>query len=135
VAATISPTEGIVSVPPTPVRQVVSPATARAVLEIMVDVVSGRVTQAAVPGYSVGGKTGTSEIPTASGYEEDQTIASFIGFVPLNLPRFVALVKIERPITPLGSDAAAPVFRELALAAIQTLAIPPDRPATVEAAP
>lgn len=113
---------------PQQVRQVVRPETARTVRKMLHDVVTGHVTQAAVPGYSVGGKTGTSQIPIAGGYDEDKTIASFCGFLPVDAPRVVILVKVDRPTAPLGSEVAAPVFRQVAEAVISALDIPQDQP-------
>jgi cell division protein FtsI/penicillin-binding protein 2 len=117
-----------VAMAPQTVRQVVSPWTAREVRRMLVHVVTGYAMQAQIPGYSIGGKTGTSQIPDATGYDEVGTVASFAGFLPVESPRIVILVKIDRPVTPRGSDAAAPVFRRVAEAAISALDIPPDVP-------
>jgi cell division protein FtsI/penicillin-binding protein 2 len=123
---TVGPSGDIEYVAPRPVRRVVSTATARAVRDLMVEVVRGRVTQAAVPGYVVGGKTGTSQVPAGDAYDPEATIASFIGFMPADAPRFVAFVKLDRPTTTQGSDAAAPVFREVAEACVETLGMAPS---------
>jgi cell division protein FtsI/penicillin-binding protein 2 len=111
---------------PQPVRRVVSEAVADAVSEMMVAVVEGRVTNAMVPGYTVAGKTATAQIPTPDGYEKHGTIASFVGFVPADEPRFVMLVKIDRPNRPRGSESAAPAFAEIAAELVRLLDIPPD---------
>ncbi len=111
---------------PQPVRRVVSETVAKAVSEMMVAVVEGRVTEAAIPGYAVAGKTATAQIPTTDGYERYSTIASFAGFVPADEPRFVMLVKIDRPNLPRGSESAAPVFSEIAAELVRLLDIPPD---------
>jgi cell division protein FtsI/penicillin-binding protein 2 len=113
-------------VPIQPVRQAVSSPTAHAVLDMMEQVIARRVTQAALPGYRLGGKTGTSEIPQPGGYDPDAIVASFVGVVPVERPRAVILVKIERPDTPNASEVAGPVFREVARTAIRVLAIPPS---------
>jgi cell division protein FtsI/penicillin-binding protein 2 len=113
---------------PQPVRQVISAQTAHQTIRMLEEVVSGKVEQANVPGYSVAGKTGTSEIPTADGYEKHATIASFVGIVPSSRPRLVILVKLDRPDSARGSEAAAPVFREIAQVALDVLEIPPDQP-------
>jgi cell division protein FtsI/penicillin-binding protein 2 len=128
VAARIPPGGAPEPVAPRPVRQVVSATTAAAVRRMLGEVVSGRVTQAAVPGYSIGGKTGTSQIPVAGGYDDEGTVASFCGFLPVEAPRVVILVKVDRPHVPRGSDVAAPLFAEVARAAIRILDLPPDRP-------
>src|SRR5579864_4013955 len=87
---------------PTVVRQVIRPATARTLTTMLVDVVDqqgefGPVRFARIPGYSVAGKTGTAQIPTPQGYSNNATIASFVGYVPAEAPRFVILVRIDRP--------------------------------------
>jgi cell division protein FtsI/penicillin-binding protein 2 len=117
---------------PQPVRDVIAPETARRTRRMLADVVSGRVTQAAIPGYTVAGKTGTSQIPTEDGYEEHDTIASFVGMVPADDPRLVILVKVDRPDSVRGSDAAAPVFRTIARVTLETLGIPPDQPGALD---
>lgn len=84
--------------------------------------------QARVPGYSVGGKSGTAEIATAEGYSEE-TIASFIGFAPADEPQFVVLVKLDRPDTTIArwaSQSAAPVFKRVTFRLLDHLNIPPD---------
>jgi cell division protein FtsI/penicillin-binding protein 2 len=101
----------------------------------MKEVVTGHVTQAAVPGHSVGGKTGTSQIPIPGGYDEDETIASFCGFLPVDHPRAVILVKVDKPEDTRGQEVAAPVFRKVAEAVIAAMDLPDDQPvAPTEAA-
>jgi cell division protein FtsI/penicillin-binding protein 2 len=133
VGATIPASGEAQSVAPRPLRQVVRPDTARALRLMLESVVSGHVTAAAIPGYRVGGKTGTSQIPLPEegAYDEEKTIASFCGFLPVEQPRLLILVKVDRPNAPRGSDVAAPVFRQVAEAAIAALDIPPDNPAAL----
>lgn len=128
VAARIPASGELVPAAPQPLRQVIRPETARALRTMLESVVSGHVTAAAVPGYRIGGKTGTSQIPQPGGYDDEKTIASFCGFLPVDQPRLVILVKVDRPEAPRGSDVAAPVFRTVAEAAIAALDIPPDNP-------
>jgi cell division protein FtsI (penicillin-binding protein 3) len=109
-------------------RQVIAPATARTVRAMLVDVVDNNVKHAAIPGYSVGGKTGTSQIPIPGGYDPEDTIASFCGFLPAGEPRVVILTKVDRPKGIRGGDVAGPLFRKVAEAAIVALDIAPDRP-------
>ncbi len=66
-------------------------------------------------GYRVGGKTGTAQIPLAGHYDSSKTIASFIGFAPVDQPKFIALVLLKEPGTSIyGSETAAPLFFEIA---------------------
>lgn len=108
------------------IRQVISGKAARETTELMVSVIDGEVQQAAVPGYTVAGKTGTAQIPVAGGYDPSDTIASFVGFAPADDPRFVILVKLDRPSLHRGSRTAAPVFREIAVELLQLLGVPPN---------
>jgi len=76
---------------------------------------NGEVSWAKPKGYAVGGKTGTAQIPIAGHYDPSKTIASFIGFAPVNNPKFVALVIIREPkASQWGSETAAPIFFEIA---------------------
>lgn len=65
--------------------------------------------EAAVPGRSVAGKTGTSELPDGG------TLASFVGFFPVEAPDYVVLVSVERPHAEQrwGGKVAAPAFRRI----------------------
>lgn len=66
-------------------------------------------------GYSVGGKTGTAQIALKGHYDTSKTIASFIGFSPIDNPKFMALVVLNEPSTSQwGSETAAPIFFEIA---------------------
>jgi cell division protein FtsI/penicillin-binding protein 2 len=82
---------------------------------------------ALVPGYRVAGKTGTAEIPTPFGYTSDQTNASFVGWGPVDDPRFVVYIWLEKPQASVwGSVVAAPVFREAVERLVTLLNLPPD---------
>jgi cell division protein FtsI/penicillin-binding protein 2 len=82
---------------------------------------------ALVEGYRVAGKTGTAEIPTPFGYTGSQTNASFVGWGPVDDPRFMVYVWLEKPTTsPWGSVVAAPVFREAVERLVILLNLPPD---------
>lgn len=63
----------------------------------------------------IGGKTGTAQVAIAGHYDPHKTNASFIGFVPADNPKFIALVILKEPKTsPWGSETAAPIFFEIA---------------------
>ncbi|MGB2696064.1 MAG: penicillin-binding protein 2 [Dehalococcoidia bacterium] len=115
---------------PVPVRRAVSQETAHTLTQMMNAVVEGLGYDhpAHVPGYHIGGKTGTSTFVDKSG-----TIASFIGFAPLDNPRFIMLVKIDEPKDArLGSVVAAPIFGEIAPKILAYLGVPPDAVALVK---
>lgn len=66
-------------------------------------------------GYNVAAKTGTAQIPLKGYYEEDKTIASFIGFAPYDKPKFVMLVTLREPSTsPWSAETAAPLWYSIA---------------------
>jgi cell division protein FtsI/penicillin-binding protein 2 len=115
---------------PTVVRRVISAQTAREVTQMLVEVVNGEVVKAAVPGYAVAGKTGTSQVPVAEGYHPTWTIASFVGYVPADDPQLVVLVKLDKPhpqIGPHASEVAAPVFKRVVEQLLPYLDVPPDK--------
>lgn len=84
--------------------------------------------QPLVPGYRVAAKTGTSQIPGPDGrYEANQTIGSVAGWAPLEQPRVVVLVKVDRPEgARFGSEVAIPAFQRLVSRLMVHYRIPPD---------
>jgi cell division protein FtsI (penicillin-binding protein 3) len=96
-----------------PGQRVVSEPTAVAMSNMLAGVVrDGTGACAAIPGYTVAGKTGTSRKAVGGGYSHG-TMASFIGFAPAQHPRLAAIVVLDEPTTQYGSTAAAPVFADL----------------------
>ena len=117
-----------------PSRRIVSRATSRKVMTMLRDVViEGTGTAAAIPGYTVAGKTGTANKPTAHGYSTSKYVASFVGIVPAKRPRFVVLVMIDEPKGAIwGGVVAAPAFQQIAQFDLQYYAVPPDAPLTAK---
>jgi cell division protein FtsI (penicillin-binding protein 3) len=115
---------------PEVVRRVMGDRTAGMVKEMMVRVVeSGTGGEAKVPGFSVGGKTGTAQIfdPDTGKYSEGEFIASFVGFVPAENPRLVILVVVDRPKNGIyGGSVAAPAFSKIAGDTMKYLKIYPE---------
>jgi cell division protein FtsI (penicillin-binding protein 3) len=87
---------------------------------------------AAIPGYTVAGKTGTAWKATAGGYATDRYLAVFGGVAPASAPRLAAVVMIDEPGAGkyYGGDVAAPVFSGVVGGALRLLAVPPDAPVT-----
>jgi cell division protein FtsI (penicillin-binding protein 3) len=86
---------------------------------------------AAVPGYSVAGKTGTSALANGKGgFHHSRVNTSFVGFAPAENPRLVMAVTIRDPKRGLryGGVVAAPVFRVTMTTALRALGVAPDRP-------
>ncbi len=115
---------------PTVIRRVLQPGAALTMQKMMVDVINEGISKARVPGYTVAGKSGTAQIPIPGGYEKLLTIQSFIGFAPADNPRFVVLVKMDRPdpeINQWASQTAAPIFSEVTKRLLTYMNIPPDK--------
>lgn len=105
----------------------ITPETAHTLSGMLTRSLEQESSNALVDGYRVAGKTGTAEIPTPTGYDSNQTNASFIGWGPLPGPRFVVLVWLERPSSSIwGSEVAAPVFRQAVEKLVVLMDIPPD---------
>src|SRR6185436_3834421 len=112
------------------VRKVLEPAT----VEVLTDVLKGVVTggtgrRAALPGYTVAGKTGTAQKVEPSGrYSMVDHVASFVGFAPASRPAVVVLASLDSPKGPRnqGGDVAAPLFARVADAALRRLAVPSE---------
>ena len=111
-------------------RRVVSATVAAQVMTMLRDVVAadgGTGAAAAVPGYTVAGKTGTAAKPEPGGYSTSRYVASFVGIVPAKSPRLVVLVAVDEPRTAIwGGVVAAPAFAKIAQFGLQYLEIPPD---------
>jgi len=98
-------------------KEIMSEEDAMKVSQMLVSVVeNGHGKKAAVPGYRVAGKTGTAQVPNPNGgYEEGQHIGSFAGFAPVDDPKFVMLVKLDKPSNvEWAEESAAPIFGEIA---------------------
>lgn len=101
--------------------------TAQTLTEMLARSLEEEASDALVEGYRMAGKTGTAEIPTPYGYSTTETNASFIGWGPVDDPRFLVFVWLERPSTsPWGSIVAAPVFRDVVEELVVLMDIPPD---------
>ena len=123
----------IKSTKPHRVRQAVSVKTARTVRKIMKSVIAsdGTGINAALKGYSVGGKTGTAQKTGDKGtYAEGKYTSSFVGFTPAENPEIAILVVVDEPEKKhYGGTVAAPVFRKIAQETLNHLNIPPDQKA------
>lgn len=119
---------GAVSVDPQIVRVILKPQTAQLVSAMMVNVVDkGHGQLAGVSGYRIAGKTGTAQIPKGGGYEQDATIGTFIGFGPVDNPRFVMLTRIDRPEgMRFAESSAAPLFGDIAKFLLDYWQVPPE---------
>jgi cell division protein FtsI/penicillin-binding protein 2 len=111
---------------PEEIRQILSKNASDLTSGMLVTVVEKHSTGAKVPGYYVGGKTGTAQIAGPNGYTLE-TNQSFIGFAPAEDPKFVILVKYEKPNRAWAESTALPVFADVAKFALEYYHIPPNR--------
>lgn len=110
--------------------RVISSQTSAMMRDILKGVVTeeGTGTLAALKGYSIGGKTGTSQkVDFKKGGYSDERIASFIGFFPADEPSIVILVLIDEPKDEVyGGLVAAPIFNRIASKVAIYAGIAPD---------
>jgi cell division protein FtsI/penicillin-binding protein 2 len=113
-------------------RRVIASGVARTLAEMLVEVVSekGTAGRAAIEGYEVAGKTGTSQKIIDGRYSRSHHVASFTGFFPARNPALVITVVVDEPKLPgvgYGGRVAAPAFRNIATELITYLGIAPVR--------
>jgi cell division protein FtsI/penicillin-binding protein 2 len=118
---------------PVVLRQVISPQTARQIGDALRGVVSDRGTAAAaaVPGFTIAGKTGTAQkVDPKGGYDKDKYVVSFSGYLPADRPEFVGLVVLDdaqtsKPELNYGGLVAGPIFSRIAEKAARYLDLEP----------
>jgi cell division protein FtsI (penicillin-binding protein 3) len=114
---------------PEPVRRVVSAESAATLRRILKTVITegGTGVNAAIEGYSIGGKTGTAQkIDETGTYAADRYLSSFVGFAPAERPELVILAIVDEPaLQRYGGLVAAPVFRQIAMETLTYLNVPP----------
>lgn len=108
-------------------RRVIRPTTSAMMRDLMEDVVvNGTGDEAQLPGYRIGGKTGTTR--KSDVFDRREYIASFGGAFPINDPRAVIYVYIDNPRTAYyASQVAAPAFQRIVKATALHLGIPPSK--------
>ncbi len=112
---------------PEVLNQTIAPKAAQQMLDILENVCeNGTGKRARIPGYRVGGKTGTAQMVENGVYAPGDYVASFLGVAPVDDPRIVVLVKIEKPHPYWGGLVAGPVFKAVAEKALWKLGVKPD---------
>ncbi len=114
---------------PTPLRRIIKESTSKQITAMLVDGVKyGFARDGSVPGYTIAGKTGTSQIPSKWWYEPDgpgHTITSFGWYAPANNPKFVLIVRVDRPRNSQWSESSAsPLFAEIAKYLLEYYKVP-----------
>jgi cell division protein FtsI (penicillin-binding protein 3) len=129
IRGTVEPDGAFIEADAPQARRVVSAFTAAQVRAMLVGAVEdGTGSNAQIPGYIVGGKTGTANIPRedARGYSS-RVIVSFAGLAPAEDPRLVVLVQLDNPRAgSVASITVAPVFRELMRFGLAHFGVPPS---------
>jgi len=116
---------------PETVRRVISPETAATLSAMLISSVeNGFAKPAQVPGYFIAGKTGTSQTYSKTGRalsDLGTTVAAFGGYAPATDPKFVLIVKIDKPrVSEWGASVAAPLFHDITAELLKNyFAIPP----------
>jgi len=113
-------------------QQIFSPTTARQVRAMLETVTAkgGTSPDAAVPGYRVGGKSGTAYKHGGHGYDKSKYRASFVGMAPMPNPRIVVAVSVDEPTvgSHFGGQVSGPVFSGIVGDTLRALNVPPDMP-------
>jgi cell division protein FtsI/penicillin-binding protein 2 len=109
--------------------RVISQKTAEETTQMMVDAANlGEAKWTKIPGFTVAAKTGTAQIPVAGHYDPTNTNHSFIGFAPVNHPKFVMLVTLQSPTSsPWAAETAAPLWYSITKDLFPYMGIQPDR--------
>ncbi|MFL5960079.1 MAG: peptidoglycan D,D-transpeptidase FtsI family protein [Gaiellaceae bacterium] len=110
-------------------RRILAPGIDEELRTMLKGVVSdqGTAQLAAIPGYTVAGKTGTAQKPGPHGYIPGAYVSTFVGMVPESDPRLVVLVSVDEPHGQIyGGLVAAPAFEQIASFDLQYLEVPPD---------
>jgi cell division protein FtsI (penicillin-binding protein 3) len=118
--------------------QVMDPAVTKVVMEWMESVVANSGSLGIrVPGYRIGGKTGTAQKAERGIYIPGALITSFVGHLPIDDPRYVVVVVVDEPKggNTYGSTVAAPVARQIIDALLVLEQIPPSQPEEIGRTP
>ncbi|HSQ88062.1 stage V sporulation protein D [Romboutsia sp.] len=113
---------------PTVVRQVISQETSKEMMDIAESVVSeGSGKAAYIPGYRIGGKTGTAQKVIDGKYAQGKYICSFVGIAPCDDPQIVVLAIVDEPtgVSAFGSTTAGPIVKEIMNDSLKYLGVEP----------
>ncbi|MCW1249545.1 penicillin-binding protein 2 [Acaricomes phytoseiuli] len=111
--------------------QVVSQDTAQQMRDILESAITATPNnKASVPGYRVGGKTGTAESPAAGGF--NGYTASFAGMAPMDDPQYVILVTVQHPQGDIFGISQGPVFSNVMTQVLQEGNVPPSNTPSVK---
>lgn len=135
----LQPDGHVESLTPAPPVRILSEETATRLREILVGVVErGTGAKAAIPGFAVGGKTGTAQKAGVGGYQPGRHVPNFVGFAPAEAPRVVGVIVLEEPKGKYyAAEVACPLFSRIVSQTLGILRVaPPEErvPSTILAA-
>lgn len=110
-------------------RRIIAPAVSEQVRSMLEGVLApgGTASEVSVPGYTLAGKTGTSQVAENGTYSETKYVASFIGFAPARDPQLLVAVIVDQPQGEIyGGSVAAPAFGDIAAYALPYLGVAPE---------
>lgn len=119
----------VIKTEPKEIRQVINSETSDKLKVMLEHVVEyGHAQHAAVPGYKVGGKTGTAQIPVRGVYSEEETNQTFVGTSPIDEPKFVITVILHKPKNSIWADSSTVyVFSDIAKFILNYWQVPPNK--------
>jgi cell division protein FtsI/penicillin-binding protein 2 len=125
VVAAVIDADKRVLIEPKVVRQVVSEEAATTISRMMIESARHGDAKWAIPAeLEIAGKTGTAQIPISGHYDQEKTMASFVGFAPASNPKFAMIVKLREPqSSQWASETAAPLWFNIAKQIYQYYAI------------
>ncbi len=110
-------------------KRILRPVVAAQVREMLEGVLAtgGTAAEVDVPGYTLAGKTGTSQVAENGTYSETKYVASFIGFAPARNPQLLTAIIVDQPQGEIyGGAVAAPAFGKIASFALPYLGVAPE---------
>jgi cell division protein FtsI (penicillin-binding protein 3) len=134
----VTPYVAEASAPKEPGRRVISKETSSIVRGMLQSVIEkGTGTFARIPGYTVAGKTGTAQkVDPETGLYGDEYVTSFIGFAPVQDPKYLTLITVDEPQKEIwGEVVSAPAFRKVMSFTLGYFNIVPDSESSKNDAP
>jgi cell division protein FtsI (penicillin-binding protein 3) len=119
-------------------RRVISEKTSKTIRDMLKETVqNGTGRNGGIPGYSIGGKTGTAQISGSGGYLKHEYLSSFMGTFPAENPKYIILIMFEKPqaetnYRKYGAWVAAPVFKNVLNRILKYEGITPENVDTLE---
>jgi cell division protein FtsI/penicillin-binding protein 2 len=116
-----------VKVQPEKVGRIYSDNTSKQMADMLQKVVEkGEFHRLALQGYHIAGKTSTAQIPIPGGYDPNNVITTFVGYAPAADPKFIMLVKLNKPAVHNSAVTVVPVWMDMATDLLRYYGIAPE---------